>query len=85
MADQILTVTTAYAREQMARARAEGTALTKVVKMAFGSGGVDVEGKPIPLDGTEQALKNQLLVKDISSYEFIAPATIHVHLFFSRE
>ncbi|MCM3699182.1 phage tail protein [Paenibacillus macerans] len=76
MADQVLTVTTAYAREQMARARAEGTALTKVVKMAFGSGGVDAEGKPIPLDGTEQALKNQLLVKDISSYEFIAPATI---------
>ncbi|GIO84521.1 hypothetical protein J25TS5_14530 [Paenibacillus faecis] len=76
MADQILTVTTAYAREQMARARAEGTALTKVVKMAFGSGGVDSEGKPIPLDGTEQKLKNELLVKDISSYEFIAPATI---------
>ncbi len=76
MADQILTVTTAYAREQMARARAEGTALTKVVKMAFGSGGVDQAGNPLPVDGTEQALKNQLLVKDISSYEFIAPATI---------
>ncbi|WP_018752593.1 phage tail protein [Paenibacillus sanguinis] len=76
MADQVLTVTTEYAREQMARARAEGTALTKVGKMAFGSGGVDSEGKPIPLDGTEQALKNELLVKDISSYEFIAPATI---------
>lgn len=76
MADQMLTVTTIYAREQVARARAEGAALTKVVKMAFGSGGVDSSGNPIPLDGTEQELKNELLVKDISSNEFIAPATI---------
>ncbi|MCP3807117.1 phage tail protein [Paenibacillus sp. Lou8.1] len=76
MADQLFTVTTMYAREQMARARAEGTALTKVVKMVFGSGGVDSSGNPIPLDGTEQELKHELLVKDISSYEFIGPATI---------
>ncbi|WP_308722514.1 phage tail-collar fiber domain-containing protein [Paenibacillus polysaccharolyticus] len=76
MADQALTVTTTYAREQMARARAEGSSLTQVLKMAFGSGGTDAEGKPIPLDGTEQTLKQQLLIKDISSYEFIAPATI---------
>lgn len=76
MADQVLTVTTTYAREQMARARAEGTSLTKVVKMAFGSGGADSTGNPIPLDGTEQELKNELLVKEISGYEFIAPATI---------
>ena len=55
MADQ-LTVTTLYARQQMAKARAEGTKLTKVVKMAFGSGGTK-DGKPISLDGTEQALK----------------------------
>lgn len=47
MAEQVLTVTTAYAREQMARARAEGSSLTKVVKMAFGSGGVDQAGKPL--------------------------------------
>lgn len=76
MANQVLTVTTTYAREQMARARAKGTALTKVVKMAFGGGGVDGSGQPLPLDGTEQALKNELLVKDLSSYEFIGPATI---------
>ncbi|MCC3382086.1 phage tail protein [Paenibacillus farraposensis] len=76
MAEQVLTVTTAYAREQMARARAEGGILTKVVKMAFGSGGVDQSGKPLPLDGTEQALKKELVQKDITSFEFIAPATI---------
>ena len=45
MADQ-LTVTTLYARQQMAKARAEGTKLTKVVKMAFGNGGTK-DGKPI--------------------------------------
>lgn len=55
MADQ-LTVTTLYARQQMAKARAEGTKLTKVVKMAFGNGGTK-DGKPISLDGTEQKLK----------------------------
>ncbi|WP_068498565.1 phage tail-collar fiber domain-containing protein [Paenibacillus kribbensis] len=76
MAEQVLTITTAYAREQMARARSEGGTLTKVIKMAFGSGGVDQAGKPLPLDGTEQALKKELIQKDITSYEFIAPATI---------
>ncbi|MCP3808486.1 phage tail protein [Paenibacillus peoriae] len=76
MAEQVLTVTTVYAREQMAQARAEGGTLTKVVKMAFGSGGVDTEGKPLPLDGTEQVLKAELIQKDISGHEFIAPATI---------
>ncbi|MCV9949394.1 phage tail-collar fiber domain-containing protein [Paenibacillus sp. BT-177] len=76
MAEQVLTVTTAYAREQMARARAEGGMLTKVVKMAFGSGGVDQAGKPLPLEGTEQVLKKELIQKDITNSEFIAPATI---------
>lgn len=76
MADQVLTVTTAYARAQMARARAEGGTLTKVVKMAFGNGGVDPSGQPLPVDGTEETLRSELLRKDIESYDFIAPATI---------
>ncbi|WP_019636640.1 phage tail protein [Paenibacillus fonticola] len=79
MADQVLTVTTAYARAQMAQARAEGGTLTKVVKMAFGNGGVDSSGNPLPVDGTEETLRNELLRKDIASYEFIAPATIRYH------
>lgn len=54
MADQ-LTVTTLYARQQMAKARAEGTKLTKVVKMAFGNGERRMENRS--LDGTEQKLK----------------------------
>ena len=74
MADQ-LTVTTLYARQQMAKARAEGTKLTKVVKMAFGSGGTK-DGKPISLDGTEQELKSELVQKEIDSYEFMEPAKI---------
>ncbi|AMM98420.1 MULTISPECIES: phage tail-collar fiber domain-containing protein [Bacillus] len=74
MADQ-LTVTTLYARQQMAKARAEGTRLTKVVKMAFGKGGTK-DGKPISLDGTEQALKSELVQKEIDSYEFMEPAKI---------
>ncbi|MCL7871070.1 phage tail protein [Bacillus altitudinis] len=74
MADQ-LTVTTLYARQQMAKARAEGTKLTKVVKMAFGNGGTK-DGKPISLDGTEQALKKELVQKNIDSYKFMDPAKI---------
>ncbi|EMI13152.1 hypothetical protein C883_2175 [Bacillus stratosphericus LAMA 585] len=74
MADQ-LTVTTLYARQQMAKARAEGTKLTKVVKMAFGSGGTK-DGKPISLDGTEQALKKELIQKNIDSFTFMEPAKI---------
>lgn len=74
MADQ-LTVTTIYARQQMAKARAEGTKLTKVVKMAFGSGGTK-DGKPISLDGTEQALKKELIQKNIDSFTFMEPAKI---------
>ncbi|MBD3861286.1 phage tail protein [Bacillus sp. 28A-2] len=74
MADQ-LTVTTLYARQQMAKARAEGTKLTKVVKMAFGNGGTK-DGKPISLDGTEQELKSELAQKEIDSYEFMEPAKI---------
>ncbi|MEE3679037.1 phage tail protein [Bacillus safensis] len=74
MADQ-LTVTTLYARQQMAKARAEGTKLTKVVKMAFGNGGTK-DGKPISLDGTEQELKSELVQKEIDSYEFMELAKI---------
>ncbi|MBW4850951.1 phage tail protein [Bacillus safensis] len=74
MADQ-LTVTTLYARQQMAKARAEGAKLTKVVKMAFGNGGTK-DGKPISLDGTEQELKKELVQKEIDSYEFMEPAKI---------
>ncbi|KLV24745.1 MULTISPECIES: phage tail-collar fiber domain-containing protein [Bacillus] len=74
MADQ-LTVTTLYARQQMAKARAEGTKLTKVVKMAFGNGGTK-DGIPISLDGTEQELKSELVQKEIDSYEFMEPAKI---------
>nr|MDH3176500.1 phage tail protein [Bacillus pumilus] len=74
MADQ-LTVTTLYARQQMAKSRAEGTKLTKVVKMAFGNGGTK-DGKPISLDGTEQELKSELVQKEIDSYEFMEPAKI---------
>ncbi|WP_339208148.1 phage tail protein [Bacillus sp. FSL R5-0432] len=74
MADQ-LTVTTLYARQQMAKARAEGTKLTKVVKMAFGNGGTK-DGKPISLDGTEQKLKKELVQKNIDSFTFMEPAKI---------
>ncbi|MEC1262495.1 phage tail protein [Bacillus swezeyi] len=75
MAEQ-LTVTTLYARQQMAKARAEGGTLTKIVKMAFGNGGTNDTGEPISLQGTEQALKNELLQKDIDGFVFMEPAKV---------
>ncbi|EZH67886.1 hypothetical protein DH09_08155 [Bacillaceae bacterium JMAK1] len=66
---QNLTVTTLYAREQMAKARAEGEALTTVLQMAFGNGGLDTDGSPMAPTGEEQKLENEIFRKDIDSYE----------------
>ena len=73
---QQLTVTTLYARQQMAKARAEGGKLTKIIKMAFGNGGTNDKGEPIALQGNEQALKNELLQKDIDGFVFMEPAKV---------
>lgn len=70
------TKTTVYAREQMAKARASGSRITKNTHIALGDGGTDSAGNPIPPKGDEQALKNQLVRKAIESATFIAPATM---------
>ncbi|WYP24739.1 phage tail protein [Alkalihalobacillus sp. FSL W8-0930] len=70
------TKTTVYAREQMAKARASGSRITKNTHIALGDGGVDSAGNPVAPTGNEQALKNQLVRKAIESASFIAPATM---------
>ena len=44
--------------------------------MAFGNGGTNDKGEPVPLQGNEQALKNELLQKDIDGFAFMEPAKV---------
>lgn len=68
-------VTTDYAREQMAKARAGDVVLTTITQMAFGNGGVDVNGDPIPPTGRDIGLNNELLRKPVDGHTFPATAT----------
>jgi len=63
-------VTTEYAREQMAKARAGDTVITTITHMAFGNGGVDVDGNPIPPTGVDTGLSNELLRKVIDGHTY---------------
>lgn len=72
MANEIITN---KAREKMAKARAGDITLSKVVKMAFGSGGVDTNGIPIAPTATDIALKAESLRKDIDSHTFSIATT----------
>lgn len=60
MANEIITN---KAREKMAKARAGDLTLSKIVKMAFGDGGVDTNGSPIIPNSTDIALKHEVLKK----------------------
>lgn len=68
MADAIVTK---KARIKMLKARAGDETLPKISKMAFGSGGISPEGAVIEPDPDQEALKSQLLQKDIDSHSYI--------------
>lgn len=68
-------ITTDYAREQMAKARAGDVAVTTITHMAFGDGGVDGGGNPIPPTGADTELNNELLRKPVDGHTFPVPAT----------
>lgn len=63
-------VTTVLAREKVAKARAGDIILPKIVQMAFGSGGVDEIGTPLPPSENSNSLGNELLRKNIDSYSY---------------
>ncbi len=44
--------------------------------MAFGNGGTNDKGEPVALQGNEQALKNELLQKEIDGFVFMEPAKV---------
>ncbi len=72
MAQGMITI---KAREDFAKAHAGDITLPRIVQMAFGNGGLDSEGNPIPATGEEVALRSELLRKDIDSHSYPEVAT----------
>lgn len=69
MADAVVTLA---ARKKMVQARAGEAPLPKIVGVAFGSGGVDGNGGVLTPDGTQTALKQELLRKPVDKYTFLS-------------
>ena len=63
-------IITSVARKKLVRARAGATVLPKVVGMAFGNGGADVDGNIIPPTEEQASLANELYRKPIDGYSF---------------
>lgn len=68
MADGVITK---VGRKKLCMAHSGDADLPKIVKMAFGDGGVTSEGAVIDTTGGETALKNELLKKDIESHTYV--------------
>ncbi|MBW2672333.1 MAG: phage tail protein [Deltaproteobacteria bacterium] len=73
------TVTTNIGREKLAKAHIGLITLPAITQIAFGNGGVDTSGNPIPPDGTETTVPGQFILKDVSSVEFVPPTTARIH------
>lgn len=63
-------VITKSARQKLVRARAGAIELPKIVGMAFGNGGVDVDGNIIAPKEGQDVLANELYRKPIDGYSF---------------
>lgn len=68
-------IITKVARKKLVKARAGAVVLPAIVGMAFGTGGVDVNGVVIPPAEDQTALKNEVLRKIIDGYSFVADTT----------
>lgn len=72
-ANAIITVT---ARKAMAKARAGLGTLPTIEKMAFGDGGVNAQGTPIPPAADATALNNELLRKNLTAITPLSDTTV---------
>ncbi len=70
------TVITIKGRENMAKARAGLATMPVITGMAFGDGGVDGSGVPIPPAANATALNNELYRKAMTSITAITATTI---------
>lgn len=68
-------VITKAARMKLVKARAGAITLPKVVGMAFGNGGVSVDGTVIKPSDAQEALANELYRKVIDKYSFPSDTT----------
>lgn len=69
-------VTTVAARTKFAQAHGTTGTLPKVVKMAFGTGGVDSNNQPIPPVTGSTSLANEVLRKNLDSVSYPVPTTV---------
>lgn len=69
MTNQIITK---ISRKDMVRARAGEIQLPKIVGFVFGDGGVNADGKIIPLSEDDTELGHELLRKPYDSYNIIS-------------
>lgn len=68
-------IITKIARKKLVQARAGAIVLPAIVGMAFGTGGVDVNGVVVSPSEDQTALKNEVLRKAIDGYSFVADTT----------
>lgn len=68
-------VITKKGREKLCKAHAGQITLPKITQMAFGDGGLNVEGTPMETTGEEVGLRKELLKKNIDTVTFPVPAT----------
>ena len=61
---------TKQGRKKLCKAHAGDIPLPKIVKMAFGDGGVNSDGIEIKPTGNETALYNELIQKEIDSHGY---------------
>lgn len=69
-------VTTRIAKKKILLARANGTTLPKIVKMAFGSGGTDERGIVLKPTEDQRTLKNEIGRFDISSRKIVSETQV---------
>ena len=67
MAQGVITET---GRKKLCRAHAGDAVLSVITQMAFGDGGVGEDGAVIETTGTETALKNELLKKNVDEHAY---------------
>lgn len=69
-------ITKNSARAHLARAHAGIEPLRVITQMAFGSGGANKDGNPIPPDGIKPNLGNELLRKNLDGYSFPSETSV---------
>ena len=62
-------------REKMCKSHAGDMVLPKIKYIAYGEGGVDEAGTPLPVTGEEVSLRNELLRREVDSHGYPIPTT----------